>query len=227
MQKLNKLLIQLSLVVIIALTLSTTCSAFVIVLDGNFYVIPIPDRDKDGYTLAQGDCNDNASSINPGAIEVCGDSIDQDCDGSDPQCPATCDTNNLSLCTTSSTCSSAGGYWYDYTCNNNDTIMSGTWSGSYSGVAFTFVITRTGQNISMSRISPPPVPGGTYLGVINGSSAVVTTYVYGTPFASMTYTIISNTVISGVLTSCTSIQVNNLIYSCGMPVGDVITLTRQ
>ena len=34
------------------------------------------------------------------------------------QCPATCGTNNLSLCTTISTCSNAGAYWWsNNTCN--------------------------------------------------------------------------------------------------------------
>lgn len=38
-------------------------------------------NDGDGVSTGQGDCNDNA--IYPGAIEICGDGIDQDCNGSD------------------------------------------------------------------------------------------------------------------------------------------------
>jgi hypothetical protein len=50
------------------------------------------DQDGDGYTPAQGDCNDCDPNINPGAIDVAGDGKDNDCNGSvdDPQ-PA-CDT---------------------------------------------------------------------------------------------------------------------------------------
>jgi len=44
------------------------------------------DDDGDGYTENQGDCNDNNNSIYPGAIEICGDGIDQDCNGSDLSC---------------------------------------------------------------------------------------------------------------------------------------------
>lgn len=38
------------------------------------------DVDGDGYTTDEGDCNDNDSSVYPGATEVC-DGVDQNCDG--------------------------------------------------------------------------------------------------------------------------------------------------
>lgn len=45
------------------------------------------DDDGDGYTENQGDFNDADASIYPGAVEICGDGIDQDCNGSDLICP--------------------------------------------------------------------------------------------------------------------------------------------
>jgi len=47
---------------------------------------PDYDNDGDGYTENQGDCNDNDAAIYPGAQEICGDGIDQDCNGSDMIC---------------------------------------------------------------------------------------------------------------------------------------------
>ncbi|BCR06843.1 hypothetical protein DESUT3_39120 [Desulfuromonas versatilis] len=44
------------------------------------------DDDGDGLSEEQGDCNDRAADIFPGAVEVCGDAIDQDCDGVAPEC---------------------------------------------------------------------------------------------------------------------------------------------
>jgi len=38
------------------------------------------DADGDGYTLCQGDCDDDRGSIFPGATEICDDGIDNDCD---------------------------------------------------------------------------------------------------------------------------------------------------
>ncbi len=45
-----------------------------------------PDADRDGFSPAGGacgprDCNDSNASINPGAREICGDGVDNDCDG--------------------------------------------------------------------------------------------------------------------------------------------------
>ena len=39
-----------------------------------------------GYSAIDGDCDDTADTVYPGAEEICGDGIDQDCDGSDLSC---------------------------------------------------------------------------------------------------------------------------------------------
>lgn len=44
------------------------------------------DNDGDGFTESQGDCNNSNAGINPGASEICGDGIDQDCNGIDVIC---------------------------------------------------------------------------------------------------------------------------------------------
>jgi fibronectin type 3 domain-containing protein len=45
------------------------------------------DNDGDGFTENQNDCNDGNASIHPEADDICGDQIDQNCDGRDEVCP--------------------------------------------------------------------------------------------------------------------------------------------
>jgi hypothetical protein len=56
-----------------------------------FRVTPAcPDGDGDGHLDAAcggDDCDDENPSVHPGAEEVCGDGLDQDCDGQDLACP--------------------------------------------------------------------------------------------------------------------------------------------
>ncbi len=49
------------------------------------------DLDQDGYSVKEGDCNDDDTAINPGAKELCGDGVDNDCDDEvDEDCGGEC-----------------------------------------------------------------------------------------------------------------------------------------
>jgi len=56
------------------------------------------DDDGDGYSEVEGDCDDNDAGINPDAVDICGDGIDQDCSGSDLMCEDEDDDNWLEGC---------------------------------------------------------------------------------------------------------------------------------
>lgn len=47
-----------------------------------------PDADMDGYP-ASVDCRDDVVDINPGAAEICGNDVDENCDGTAEPCPPT------------------------------------------------------------------------------------------------------------------------------------------
>lgn len=50
------------------------------------------DHDGDGFSYTDGDCNDCDPNTNPGAFDVPGDGIDEDCDGKVDDEPTGCDT---------------------------------------------------------------------------------------------------------------------------------------
>ena len=72
-----------------------------------------PDNDDMGV-----DCNDNDNSINPGAPEICGDYIDQDCDGSDAVCNCVDNDNDNYDAYDAVTCSTGTD------CNDNDETIN-------------------------------------------------------------------------------------------------------
>ena len=87
-------------VLFLCFPLANYTSATVVQFESKYFVIPNNDQnaidnDQDGYTEYQGDCNDSDSTISPGAIEVCEDNIDQDCNGSDLICPPPTEENRL------------------------------------------------------------------------------------------------------------------------------------
>jgi hypothetical protein len=51
------------------------------------------DADGDGWTIAQGDCNDCTKQMNPGAFDYPGNGVDEDCSGKADDNPTDCDTN--------------------------------------------------------------------------------------------------------------------------------------
>ena len=55
---------------------------------------PNTDSDGDGYTPAQGDCDDCNPTVNPGAVDVPGNNQDDDCNGKVDDSPPPCDGAN-------------------------------------------------------------------------------------------------------------------------------------
>ena len=54
--------------------------------DDSDEMVSLADNDGDGYSACDGDCDDGDTSINPDAIDVCNDGIDNNCDGSHNGC---------------------------------------------------------------------------------------------------------------------------------------------
>ncbi len=69
-----------------------------LVLSPSFFgtIVPPADKDGDGYSQEEGDCNDENPAVHPGAAEDCESPKDEDCDGlveTDPDCLDTGDAD--------------------------------------------------------------------------------------------------------------------------------------
>jgi hypothetical protein len=54
------------------------------------------DNDNDGYTVCSGDCDEHNATVNPAAPDICGDGIDNNCDGqTDESCSADLDGDSI------------------------------------------------------------------------------------------------------------------------------------
>jgi hypothetical protein len=68
--------------------------ALLLVLGGCVPQLPTPanpldpshDFDGDGYSEKQGDCDDENGAVSPDGVEVCGNGLDEDCEGGDAAC---------------------------------------------------------------------------------------------------------------------------------------------
>ncbi|MEK7703638.1 MAG: MopE-related protein [Myxococcota bacterium] len=102
------------------------------------------DADHDGYTT-QVDCDDADAASHPGATEVCGDTIDQDCSGSDLTCPT--DTTPPVLSGGQPTGTLPGGTTQTTLHVTTDEAATCKWAttsgAAYATMASTFVTTGT------------------------------------------------------------------------------------
>ncbi|MGD8542524.1 MAG: PilC/PilY family type IV pilus protein [Desulfobacteraceae bacterium] len=83
---------------------------------------PNVDNDGDGYTESGGDCNDFDAAIHPGATEICGDGIDQDCNGLDLPCYTVNIDNDFDGFTTDGT-GVAPNFLTGVDCDDNDPLV--------------------------------------------------------------------------------------------------------
>lgn len=92
------------------------------------------DADNDGYSPQQGDCDDTNAAIHPGAVELVGDAVDQNCDGQE-LCYRDMDADGLRLTVTvvsaDTDCADAGEARSGAVVDCNDNV----WNAPFSSIA--------------------------------------------------------------------------------------------
>ena len=84
------------------------------------------DSDGDGYTACGGDCNDNDGSVNPSAVEVCGDGIDNNCNGTVDE---GCGTENTPpVASFGSSCTDLSCNFTDTSIDSDGSVVSWSWN---------------------------------------------------------------------------------------------------
>ncbi len=127
---------------------------------------PTTDADTDGYTVADGDCNDHDDTIYPGATEIAGDFKDNDCDGEADDGTDTTDNDDDGYTIAEGDCNDASGSIYpgadEVTPSTNRNFAVSAWRGD--GKVWTVTDRYAGEftlDVNVTDANDDPVDGAT------------------------------------------------------------------
>jgi len=125
------------------------------------------DNDEDGFSITAGDCNDLDADINPAATEICGDGIDQNCDGMDTPC-------------SSPNCQNIAGRWSENVQGSMVVSAEGTNVSETINDVRTIDVTQNGCQVNLAYQDSGYYYSRT--GEVDGSSLQVSGKCYGDNF---------------------------------------------
>jgi hypothetical protein len=126
---------------------------------------PTADKDHDGYTQADGDCNDCDPAVNPGAFDVPGSKIDEDCSGAADDEIASCEDG---LPSDGDAVSAAKALGLCRTAVAGATGKDRTWGLLSARYVFPDGTTKTLPPVIANECSPGGVPNDLSHGILHG-----------------------------------------------------------